>query len=50
MKHIKKKIIKQATALTLGVGLVSSSLVAPFVNSPSRVRAVTTLNSESILG
>jgi subtilisin family serine protease len=49
MKSIKKKLINQATALTLGVGLVSSSLAAPFLHSPSKVLAVTQPNAESIL-
>ncbi|WP_045522528.1 S8 family serine peptidase [Neobacillus niacini] len=46
---MKKEFMKKATALALGVGLVSSSLVAPYLNSPSRVHAVTTSSSESIL-
>jgi subtilisin family serine protease len=49
MKFIKKKLMKKATALTLGVGLVSSSLAAPYIHLPSKVLAVATSNAESIL-
>lgn len=49
MKFINKKIMKKATALTLGVGLVSSSLAAPYIHSPSKVLAVAQSNAESIL-
>lgn len=49
MKSIKKKFINKATALTLGVGLVSSSLAAPYLNVPSKVLAISTSNTESIL-
>jgi subtilisin family serine protease len=49
MKRIKKKFMKKATVLTLGVGLVSSSLAAPYLSTPSKVLAVATTNAESIL-
>lgn len=49
MKFTKKRIIKKATALTLGIGLVSSSLVPPYLSSISKVHAVSITNGESIL-
>ncbi|MFF2876398.1 S8 family serine peptidase [Gottfriedia sp. NPDC057991] len=40
-KSTKKKFIKNATAVTLGVGLISSSFSASYFNLPSKVRAAT---------
>jgi subtilisin family serine protease len=47
--RMKKKFIKKAAALTLGVGIATSSLAAPYYSSPSKVLAVATSNAESIL-
>jgi subtilisin family serine protease len=49
MKRIKKNFMKKATVLTLGVGIVSSSLAAPYLSTPSKVLAIATTNAESIL-
>ncbi len=46
---MKKKFIKKATTLALGIGLVSSSLSIPNLILPSKVHAVTQSNAESIL-
>ncbi|QKE73440.1 S8 family serine peptidase [Arthrobacter citreus] len=45
----QQKIIKNATALTLGLGLVTSSFSASYFNSPSKVHATTLSNAETIL-
>lgn len=49
MKYNKKKFLKKAKALTLGVGLMSSSLAAPNISQPTKVLAVTPSTAESIL-
>ncbi|MGG0175854.1 S8 family serine peptidase [Gottfriedia acidiceleris] len=49
-KFTNKKIVKNATAITLGVGLISSSFHASYFNSSSKVKAATyDTNAESIL-
>ncbi|PEL08391.1 hypothetical protein CN601_16870 [Bacillus sp. AFS017336] len=45
----KKNVLKNITALTLGVGLVTSSFSASYFNSPSKVHATTLSNAEAIL-
>ena len=49
MKLRKKKFMKKATALTLGVGLVYSSLTTLNISMPSKVHAATNSTAESIL-
>jgi subtilisin family serine protease len=49
MKYNKKKFLKKATALTFGVGLMSSTLAAPYFSQPTKVLAVTPSTAESIL-
>ncbi|MEH7335328.1 S8 family serine peptidase [Neobacillus drentensis] len=49
MKLTKKKFLKKATALTLGVGLISSTPATPYLSMQSKVLAVATSNAESIL-
>lgn len=46
---MKKKLIKKAAALTLGVGLISSSVLTPSNGWSSKVLAVSTSKAESIL-
>ncbi|MFF2876397.1 S8 family serine peptidase [Gottfriedia sp. NPDC057991] len=48
-KFTKRKFIKNATALSLGVGLISSSYAASYFNSPSKVNAAPLTKAESIL-
>ncbi|WP_179886949.1 S8 family serine peptidase [Bacillus sp. AFS088145] len=49
-KFTNKKIVKNATVITLGVGLISSSFHASYFNSSSKVKAATfDTNAESIL-
>ena len=49
MKSRNKKFMKKATALTLGVGLVYSSLTTLNISIPSKVHAATNTTVESIL-
>ncbi|WP_129688264.1 S8 family serine peptidase [Gottfriedia acidiceleris] len=46
---MKKKLVKKATTLALGVGLVSSSLSNPYISFPAKAHAETISNSEQIL-
>jgi len=49
-KFTKKKIVKNATAITLGVGLISSSFHASYFNSSSKAKAASfDTKAESIL-
>ncbi|QKE73438.1 S8 family serine peptidase [Arthrobacter citreus] len=45
----KKKFIQNTTALTLGVGLVTSSFSASYFHSPSKVHATSLFNAETVL-
>ncbi|UOY92573.1 S8 family serine peptidase [Ectobacillus sp. JY-23] len=46
---MKKKFMKKATTLALGVGLVSTGLSAPYVNLPTAVHATAPASTEAIL-
>ena len=46
---MKKKFIKKAITLALGVGLVSSSLSTPYLSLPAEVHAAAKPSAESIL-